>query len=703
VTDRARTLQEPDMRQHERAPSERRRELGEPDLFAAPKQRRWQRIGRALLVLIVVGATAGALAIVVQNGVFIGRMTTDVSVAQQRATNLHNLQRETLRLLQQVTELNRGADAEAVMIRRGLLGQQLRVVPLLFPPTSPQATELYQIQAALDGFSWSRLDQPGQDANVLRATAMALVSKLEVRVKGLSDQQEQYFYDATLRSLEAKRDSENALAVLVSLVVVLAVCWLVLLRRRTRSRLARAYDALVSEMADRRALQDQLSHQAFHDALTGLPNRSLFLRRLHEGMQLARESAVSLSAVLIDLDGFKNVNDTLGHAAGDELLQRVAERLRGCTLEGDTVARLGGDEFAIVVPSRAPTDAIAVSRRVIDAVRMPIRVAGQDVSVSASIGVAHLDDQQAAEDLLCDADIAMYAAKKSGKARYHVFERSMRDQTLQRTRLEQRLARAVELGEIEVHYQPIVDLGTHRVTALEALARWQHPDDGLIPPAVFIPVAEELGLIGEIGRDVLRQACRTMQGWRQSVPGSEDLCVTVNVSVRQLLSGDFSTHLYEALAESGLPSSGLTLEITESMLLEDSDTVAAELTRIRALGVRLAMDDFGAGYSSLASLLRFRVEMLKIDKTFLDLDTTNKGSLVRAVASLGRSLQLTVVAEGVETAEQLARVRAAGCDAAQGYYLSRPMPAADARRFLDRAAGGEQVTPLPTLLSSLHG
>ena len=665
----------------------------EHEALTAPRRRRWQRLAQALLVVTVVGATAGVLGIVVRNGMLLGRMTTDVSIRQQRSTNLHNLQRETLRLLQEVTELKHGEDAQALTIRRGLIGRQLMVVPLLFPPDSQQVKELREIQTALGRFPWSELGQTGTEADVLQTDAKTLVSQIEVRIKVMSDEEENHFYEATLDSLKAKRDSQNALALLVSLVVVLAVCWLAQLRRRTRGRLARAYDALLTEVSERRALQDQLSHQAFHDALTGLPNRALFLRRLEEGLQLARESATAASAMLIDLDGFKNVNDTLGHAAGDELLQRVAERLRGCFRDGDTVARLGGDEFAIVIPNGLPGDAMTASRRVIDAVRMPIRVAGQEISINASIGIAHLDDQHSADDLLCDADIAMYAAKKSGKARYEVFDKGMRDQTLQRIRLEQQLARAVELGEIEVHYQPIVDLRTHRVTALEALARWRHPEDGMIPPAAFIPVAEESGLIGEIGRDVLRRACRTMQGWRQFVPGSENLAVTVNVSVRQLLSGAFSDQLYEALIESGLPPSGLTLEITESMLLEDSDTVAAELARIKALGVRLAMDDFGAGYSSIASLLRFQVDMLKIDRTFLELDTNNQGSLVRAVAELGRSLRLTVVAEGVETAEQLAQARNARCDAAQGFLFARPMSEAAARRYLVHVAA-DGVTAL---------
>jgi len=674
--------------------------MNEPPELGGPV-RRWQRVAQALLVLTVIGATAGILGIVVQNGLLLGRMTTDVSAAQQRATNLHNAQRESLRLVLEL-ERTRGTDTTPVDVRRGLLDRQLDVVANLLPPDSAQAVELDETHRALDHFPWARLAGRTREAAVLRATAMELVSQVEVRVKGLSDQEEKYFYDATLSSLDAKRKSQDALALLVSLVVLLGVCWLVVLRRRTRSRLARAYGALVGEGAERRALQGRRSQQAWHDALTGLPNRALYLRRLEEGMHRAGESGRTVSAVLIDLDGFKNVNDTLGHAAGDELLQRMAERLRGCVLDGDTVARLGGDEFAIVLPSGVPSDALAVSRRVIDALRMPVRVAGQEVAVSASIGIAHLDTQLAPEELLCDADIAMYAAKRGGKSRFEVFEQTMRDHTQWRARLEQRLARAVELGEIEVHYQPIVGLDSGRVTAVEALARWRHPEDGLIAPGVFVPIAEESGLIGEIGREVLRRACRAVRRWRESIPGSEDLAVTVNVSVRQLQSGDFSGHLVEALAESGLPPSGLTLEITESMLLEDSDTVAAELRTIRALGVRLAMDDFGAGYSSLASLLRTQVQMLKIDRTFLDLDTTSQGSLVRAVADLGRSLRLTVVAEGVETAEQLARVRAAGCDAAQGYFLSRPLPEPGADLFLRRTVADGGLAAAPPVRHSVH-
>jgi diguanylate cyclase (GGDEF)-like protein len=644
---------------------------------AAPIGRQ-SRLTGILLVIVMVGATGGILGMVVRNSVLLGRMTSDLSIAQQRATNLHNLQVAVLHL---ELELSGTADPEDLDVRRGLLMRMTTVVFHLFPASSEQAGDLTSIRTALTHFPWAKFGTGADLAT--RAAAKTLVSQVEMRVNGMYYDQEKLFYAATAQSLETKRDSQIAMGALVSLVAVVSVCWLVVLRRRTRDRIASAYAALLTEVSERRALQDQLSHQAFHDVLTGLPNRALFVRRLEEEMAVGRELP---SVALVDLDGFKHVNDTLGHLAGDELLQRTAERLLACVRAGDTVARLGGDEFAVVVRAGADGAAEAISRRLIDALREPIRVGGQEIGISASVGIAHLTGQAAADGLLADADIAMYVAKNSGKARFEVFRQDMRDRAQRRANLEQQLARAVDQGEIDVFYQPIVALHNDRVTGVEALARWRHPVDGLVSPAEFIPVAEETGLIREIGREVLGQACRTVQGWRRSVPGCADLTIAVNVSVRQLLSGGFTEHVLEALADSGLPATALTLEITESMALEDSEVVAGELDKIRSLGVRLAMDDFGAGYSSVASLLRLRVHVLKIDKAFLDLDNRNRGTLLRAITELGHTLGLTVVAEGVETAEHLAHLRSAGCDMAQGYLLARPMPAADARRHLTAVA-----------------
>ena len=435
------------------------------------------------------------------------------------------------------------------------------------------------------------------------------------------------------------------------------------------------------DVTDRRAFEDELSRQALHDPLTGLPNRMLLLNRLTEALRSEPGSESSVSVILVDLDGFKNVNDALGHPAGDELLRIAAQRLLGCVREGDTAARLGGDEFAVLAGHSH--HAVAVGRRIVDILSQPFTLAGQEVRVSASIGIAHHQGSEAAEDLLRDADIAMYVAKNRGSGRVEVFEPAMGVRASRRISLQQQVARAVDLGEIEVHYQPIIDLKTSRPTTLEALARWRRPDRSLVPADVFIPIAEETGAIIEIGREVLRQACHAVQMWRRTVPGHSDLGVAVNVSAHQVLSGRLVEHVAEALGDSGMPPSALTLEITESTALEDPDRVAAEFALLRRLGVRIAVDDFGSGYSSLGMLMRLTVDVLKIDSTLLDFDTTRQGSLVTAVAELGRTLGLTVVVEGVETPDHLARAFEAACDAAQGYHFSRPLAFEDVPGFFD--------------------
>lgn len=793
--------------------------MTEPAVLLARVRPRWQRAAQVVLILVLLATTAVALRVVINTNMALGRTASAVATGQQRATNLSTAQREALRLLQDLTELGPASDLDAVTLRRGLLERQLEVVVGAFPAGSAERTELADIRFGITAFPWAGLSDPIGFVTV-RATAMSLISQVEVRIKELYDPQESFFYQSTVTSLADKQDSQRALEVLVALVVLLCVCWVVTLKRRGRSDMSRAYNALVGQMAerrsaeqalrssegrfrslvqrasdltavtgatgaidylspaseqilgsapdrltgrslldsmhpedrqraadmlaalveeptgartvelrvtapdgrvrmietvcsnrladpavagivwncrdvtDRRALQDQLSHQASHDMLTGLPNRALLLRRLGEAVRQAAATDGSVAAVLLDIDGFKTVNDTLGHAAGDELLQRVAERLRGCILEGDIVARLGGDEFAIALPHGTGEHAAAVSRRVITALRRPISAAGQEMRIGVSIGIAQLAGQRSAEELLSDADIAMYVAKKGGKGRYQVFEEEMRHRTVERTRMERELAQAVELGRIEVHYQPIIDLTTDRVAGFEALARWRRTDGELVPPLVFIPIAEESGLIGEIGAEVLRQACETVQGWRSTVQGYSHLAVAVNVSGWQILTPDYSQQVADTLAESGLPAGALTLEITESMLLEDSEALGAELDRIRALNVRLAMDDFGAGYSSLSSLLRYQVDTLKVDRMFLDTDALGEGSLVRAVVELGHTLGLSVVAEGVETADQLAIVRGAGCDYMQGYLASTPLSATDAGLFLEWSAASGEVARL---------
>ncbi|HST65976.1 MAG TPA: bifunctional diguanylate cyclase/phosphodiesterase [Mycobacteriales bacterium] len=642
---------------------------------APVRRRRWRRAADTVLVIAVVAATVGILLVALTTGTLLGRMTTEVAVAQQRATTLATSQRTALQLQQQVAAYQTGGNSSALEIQRGLLVRQLEVARVRFDPGSPPERDLAELRTAVAAFPWHRL-QPGSgtEDGVLTVSAVALVSYVDLRVRALYGAEESYFYQATVDSLQAKKQSQYALAGLVLLVVLLVCGWVAMFVRRTRART----DA-------------RLRHQATHDALTGLPNRTLVTSRLTETVAHARRTGGTATAVLVDLDGFKSVNDSLGHQCGDDVLLRVAERLRGCVRDRDTAARLGGDEFAVVLPGGTAEQGLAVAHRLLDALRGPISVAGQEIRIGASVGVAELSGHTTAEELLADADMAMYASKHSGKGRVLLFEPAMRDRALERGRLSRLLAAAVGRDQIEVHYQPIVRLADRRVTGMEALARWRVSDEEVVGPQVFIPVAEETGLICEIGGSVLRQSCRTLRDWRSRVPGAADLGVTVNVSGWQLTATDYSLLVADVLAETGLPPDALTLEITESMLLEDSDTLTAELARLRALGVRLAMDDFGAGYSSLSSLLRFPIDMLKIDRMFLDVGSS---SLVRAVAELGHSLGLTVIAEGVETAEQLALVRSAGCDAVQGYLVSRPLPAADARLFLAWAASGDEIATL---------
>ncbi len=447
------------------------------------------------------------------------------------------------------------------------------------------------------------------------------------------------------------------------------------------------------DVTERRTLEDELTRRAHHDPLTGLPNRVLLLRRLDEALTAAGAARAHVGVAMIDLDGFKNVNDTLGHPAGDELLRVAAQRLLGCIRTGDVAARLGGDEFAVLLDEPDRDHAAAIARRMVEVLREPFTVAGHQLTIGASIGVAHGAAVGSADDLMRDADIAMYVAKRTGKGRVEVFRPDMRARASHRTLLQQQLARAVERGEIDVAYQPVIDLGTGRLTVLEALARWRRDGQPPVPAEVFIALAEESGGINEIGLEVLRQACRAAQGWRH-LPGYDDLGIAVNVSVHQVLSGQLFDQVVTALDDSGLPPGLLTLEITESAALGDSERVAAEFAQLQALGVSLAVDDFGAGYSSLGLLMSLDVDALKIDRSLLDFDTTRQGSLVAAIAELGHTLGLRVVAEGVETAGHLRRARDACCDAVQGFHLSRPLEPAAVAEFLTTWTGMPQLEPV---------
>ena len=406
-----------------------------------------------------------------------------------------------------------------------------------------------------------------------------------------------------------------------------------------------------------------------------------------------------MAAVVVDLDGFKDVNDSLGHAAGDEVIAAAAARLRAAVRPGDTVARLGGDEFALLLEEPSgPAAALEVARRAVRSLAEAVCVAGRELHLTASAGVAvstGTPGADRAEALVRDADVAMYEAKKRGKNQAVVFEESMRRLVQDRLDLAVDVRAAAARGQIRVLYQPLVDLATGAVAGFEALARWHHPTRGVVPPATFIPLAEDTGTIGDIGRHVLRTACAQAAAWTAAGDADRPVEISVNLSGRQLADEAIVDDVRAALADGGLAPGRLVLEITESAVLEDLTAATRTLRDLRALGVRIAMDDFGTGYSSLSYLRRLPIDILKIDKSFLD-DRAGRGpELFAGVAALGATLGLLTVAEGVEGLEQLDQVRTAGCDYGQGYHFARPLTPDDAGALLTR----EPAPVLPALVA----
>ncbi|NLA35417.1 MAG: EAL domain-containing protein [Actinobacteria bacterium] len=424
-------------------------------------------------------------------------------------------------------------------------------------------------------------------------------------------------------------------------------------------------------------LQEKLTHQAFHDPLTGLANRSLFRERVSHALTRTQRTNATLAVLFIDLDDFKTVNDSLGHLVGDEMLVAVSDRLRNCLRPGDTAARLGGDEFAVLIED-LPNEivATAVAERIVGVLDAPMHLVGRMVSTSASVGVAYADRSMSVSDVLRNADLAMYNAKNRGKSCYRVYEPEMHSAALQRLEVEASLRGAAERGELVVEFQPIYHTTTGAMVEAEALVRWNHPERGLLGPGMFIPQAEESGIIEEIGEFVLRESIRQLAHWADVVGLDRVPAVNVNLSPRQLLDRRLPERVGALLEEFFVPADKLVLEITESAIMADPEASRVTLERLKELGISLAVDDFGTGYSSLAYLQRFPIDFLKIDGSFVREMTNDDGpSLVQAIAQLAHTLGLTAVAEGVETEEQLLEVTRLGCDLAQGYFLSRPVPA----------------------------
>ncbi|HEV8698098.1 MAG TPA: EAL domain-containing protein [Candidatus Limnocylindrales bacterium] len=444
---------------------------------------------------------------------------------------------------------------------------------------------------------------------------------------------------------------------------------------------------LEQSLAELSRLKEELRFQAYHDPLTGLANRTLFLERAEQ--QLDRVVPDGMPVLLfLDLDDFKVVNDTLGHAAGDRLLVDVADRLRDVLRPGDVAARLGGDEFAVLLDGPELQQAVSVADRIIDTLRAPFLVQGQEITVGASIGVAAArTGTEAAHELLRNADVAMYKAKGSGKNRVSVFEPTMHAAIVARHALSAELSRSLGRGELVVYFQPIVAIRGLVVTGFEALVRWRHPTRGLINPAEFIPLAEETGVITALGRYVLEEACRQAALWAPHAEPDRPLSIAVNLSAQQLQETDFVSELREIVDASGIDPEQLVLEMTETVMFHETAMTLARLEAIRSLGVRIAIDDFGTGYSSLGYLRRFRVDILKIAREFVaPADHTDEWAFAGAIIALGRTLGLTIVAEGIESNGQLERLRGLGCELGQGYLFGRPSDAEATFAFL--ADGG---------------
>jgi len=439
--------------------------------------------------------------------------------------------------------------------------------------------------------------------------------------------------------------------------------------------------ATYEDISDRRQAEARIRFMAHHDALTGLPNRLLFRERMEAVLERIRRPSDSVAVLCLDLDYFKDINDTLGHPAGDVLLEAVARRLRGCIRSGDLAARLGGDEFAVLQFSEEqPADAELLAQRILEALRQPYDIEGQPAIVSVSIGIAIASESGVSADMLLKcADLALYRAKADGRGTYRFFEARMDAEIQARRAIELDLREALERSELEVFYQPLFDLHRRQVSGFEALLRWRHPVRGMISPAQFIPIAEDLRLINPIGEWVLRRACDDAASWPEHVK------ISVNLSPMQFRTEDLVPAVERALARSGLPAQRLEVEITESALLQNNDKVLSTLHQLHALGVRIALDDFGTGYSSLSYLRSFPFDKIKIDQSFVREIGSRPDCLaiVTSVASLARQLGMSTTAEGVETAEQLNELQAAGCDEVQGFYFDRPKPLAATLRWFD--------------------
>lgn len=444
-----------------------------------------------------------------------------------------------------------------------------------------------------------------------------------------------------------------------------------------------------TDITERKRAEEQLLHDALHDGLTGLANRTLFINHLQKSIERGKRSnSVQYAVLFLDFDRFKVVNDSLGHAEGDNLLKQIARRLENLLRSGDLLARLGGDEFTILLTElNTPDDAVMVAERIQKDLNKPFILGENEVFMSVSIGIAISNEGHSrAEDMLRDADIAMYRAKSKGKAQHQIFDETMHVYAINKFQLETEIHRALHRGEFSMQYQPIVSLETNNLAGFEALIRWNHPERGMISPGDFIPAAEETGLIVPLGRWILYESCRQMREWQKKFPWLAALCVNVNLSCKQFQQVDLAEQITAALISTQLDPHCLKIEITESHVMESSDKAITMLSRLRSLGVGISLDDFGTGYSSLSYLHRLPVNFLKVDRSFVNrmVESRQNGEIVHTIVKLAQNLKMQVIAEGIETVEQFEQLKDLGCEYGQGYLISKPLEAAAASKYLSR-------------------
>ena len=626
------------------------------------------------------------------------RTTRDFKTTTDATTAVANALRETSLLGQSVARLSSGDSLTPVMVRRGLLERQLDVVGATILH-GDDAGQLGAIRHDLGVYDHAFAEAYGKGERARPGHGRAQVERelaaLERRVKDYFDEQEHALYDSLASTLDERAANQRLVVGLSVFALLLAAALAWIIGHAIRGDFARAYAALAAEAKEREALGEKLFHQAMHDPLTRLGNRLKFEHDLEMSL---REQPARTAVLYVDLDGFKAVNDAFGHDAGDELLREVARGLARCIRPGDELARLGGDEFAVLLRDvHERSEVAAVAERLLVEIGATARPAGRGSPLGASVGAAiggpELED---AQELIAAADMAMYATKQQGKGAVRFYEPAMRSEAAARVELERELGSALTRGEFELHYQPIVELATERLTGVEALIRWRHPERGLLSPVEFLQIAEDSGQLVAIGRWVLHEACREAATWPAAADGARPW-VSVNLAPDEILAPGLAEHVAATLRDTGLDPRRLVLEISERTTLDAARRISAALAQLRELGVRIALDDFGTGTTSLSTLRFLSIEIVKLDKSFIDSISSDPEAhqLAGAVLDLAHALGLETVAEGIEQADQIAHLSQMRCTLGQGFLISKPVPAQQLGTLLGTSAAARLRTHAP--------